>query len=386
MLSHPTLYNIDSKGKVRIWLLESAGAKYRSVAGLEDGKKVVSEWTACKPKNVGRANATTGEEQALAEVAAQYKKKIEKKYSEKRGDAGGVKFTECMLAAKWKDVKAKNVKNPKKYPIMWPLWSQPKLDGFRCLASAESLLSRGGKQYVGCPHILEALAPVFAAYPDIIIDGELYNHKLKDNFDELGSAARQTKPTPEDIAKAAEIVEYHVYDIAYHPMGSFNFERRSHELKTIVEALNDDRIVFVETTRCANEDDLDELYFQSYLPDGYEGQMVRLNEVYEGGRSKSLLKRKEFLDAEFKVVSLEEGKGNWTGYAKAVYFEMPNGVRTKGGANPKAGIKGSKEFAKKLLEGPLPKTVTVRYPGLTPEGVPRFPIAVDFQYEKGRVW
>jgi DNA ligase-1 len=379
VVKHPTLYNIDSKGKTRIWYLETQGDKYRSVAGLKDGKQVTSEWTVCSPKNIGRANATSGAEQALAEVKATYTKKIDKKYSEKEADAGGVKFTECMLAAKWKDVKAKAAKKP----LRWPYWSQPKLDGFRCLGSKSSMLSRGGKQYVGVPHLQEALAPLFKIIPDIILDGELYNHSLRDDFDKLASVAKQMKPTAEDLVNSKKYVQYHVYDIASH-LGKFS--ERTADLKLLVEQLNSPYIVFVKTTKCNNEDELDELYFGSYLPDGFEGQMVRADDVYEGGRSKSLMKRKEFIDEEYEVVSLEEGKGNWAGYAKAVYFKMPGDQRTKGGDYPKAGIKGSQEFTKKLLKGPMPKTVTVRYPNLTPEGVPRFPIAVDFQDKEGRVY
>jgi DNA ligase-1 len=383
MKSFVTLYNIDSKGKVRIWRAQVDGAKYRTISGLQDGKQVTSEWTTCIAKNVGRANATSAAEQAIAEVEAQYKKKIEKKYSESLEDAGGVKFTECMLAAKWKDIYAKSIKNPKKDGLKWPYWSQPKLDGFRCLGSDSSMLSRGGKQFVAVPHILDAVHDATKLIKGLIFDGELYNHDLRDDFDRLGSLARQMKPTAEDFENSLKYIQYHVYDIASHPG---NFEERSQDLADIVREINSPFIKFVETTRCEDLEQLDECYYGRYLPDGYEGQMVRVNAPYEGGRSKSLLKRKEFVDAEYEVVSLEEGKGNWAGYAKAVYFKMPGDQRTKGGDYPKAGIKGSQEFTKKLLNGPKPKTVTVRYPNLTPEGVPRFPIAVDFQYEKGRVW
>ena len=60
----------------------------------------------------------------------------------------------------------------------------------------------------------------------------------------------------------------------------------------------------VPTTFCYNQDELDELY-SSYMTDGYEGQMIRLDEKYENKRSKYLLKRKEFITEEFEVVSME---------------------------------------------------------------------------------
>ena len=49
-----------------------------------------------------------------------------------------------------------------------------------------------------------------------------------------------------------------------------------------------------------------------------------------------------------------------------------------------AGIKGNKEFCRKLLKSdPKPWLVTVRYQNLTPDGVPRFGVAFDFHYGDG---
>ena len=52
------------------------------------------------------------------------------------------------------------------------------------------------------------------------------------------------------------------------------------------------------------------------LEAGYEGQMIRKDAPYECKRSKNLLKRKEFITEEFKVVKVVEGQGAWTGYVK----------------------------------------------------------------------
>ena len=64
MITHPLLYKQDSKGKIRTYCIEIEGADYRMVTGLLDGKQIRTKWTTAKPKNVGRSNATSAEEQA----------------------------------------------------------------------------------------------------------------------------------------------------------------------------------------------------------------------------------------------------------------------------------------------------------------------------------
>jgi DNA ligase-1 len=128
----------------------------------------------------------------------------------------------------------------------------------------------------------------------------------------------------------------------------------------------------VKTTRVYDQGNIDELYGE-YLEDGYEGQMIRLNAPYENKRSKYLLKRKEFLTDEFPVVGMEEGKGNWAGYIKRFILELPDG-RTFG-----AGVRGTQEVMKQLLESDeTPTWATLRYFTPTPDGVPRFPVVVDW--------
>jgi DNA ligase-1 len=363
-----TLYTTDSKGKTRWWKMEQDGPRFRTVSGLLDGKAVESEWTECFPKNVGRANATTAEEQCSAEILSLYTKKLDRKYHtaedfKAAGSSAGYKFKGPMLASKYESFPG-------------PCYSQPKLDGYRSTADATAgLLSRQGKPWRH-DHILDALAPVFAAFPGIVLDGELYNHDLKDDFNELGSLIKKDKRTPEQDAKTREVVQYHVYDILSHPG---TFIERIHVLREIMDELGDESPVkFVRTDQVGSEDELNELY-ASYMEDGYEGQMVRLQHTpYEGNgkRSKGLMKRKEFFDEEYEILEVHEGKGNWAGHAKAVTFRMPDGRLTENGEHPKAGIKGTKEFAKELLanwrkyEG-----ATIRSFLKTPAGIPRFGVA-----------
>ena len=66
-----------------------------------------------------------------------------------------------------------------------PVYIQPKLDGVRCLFTKDGAYSRTGKKFMNLAHIELALIPFFKQNPDIVLDGELYNHKLKNDFEKI---------------------------------------------------------------------------------------------------------------------------------------------------------------------------------------------------------
>ena len=102
-----------------------------------------------------------------------------------------------------------------------PTFIQPKLDGVRCVIQNEkregyevvTAYSRTGKEWKNINHILKELEPFFKKYPNVILDGELYNHDLRDNFENIISLVRKTKPTDEDRLEASKLTQFHCYDI-----------------------------------------------------------------------------------------------------------------------------------------------------------------------------
>lgn len=360
------IYKVDNKGKTRVWWCEIDDDRIRNVSGIKDGELIYSGWKQMKAKNEGRSNATTPQQQAVLEAQALYDKKLAQGgYHRQIESAGEKTYIEPMLAAKYADVN-----------LMFPVYTQPKLDGHRCIATKDGLFTRKGKKYHSVPHIEFALEPLFEKDPDLILDGELYNHDLRDNFDEIASCVRKSKPTAEDLEQALQI-QYHVYDLV---TSDVMFRQRSDLLHDLLQELNNKYIVDVPTAVCNNQEQLDELYGEM-LAAGYEGQMIRLNTEYQNKRTKDLIKRKEFLTEEFPVHKVVEGQGNWAGYAKAVILWV-DGVPEKD--LPRAGIRGNREFAKQLLDNAanyIGKSATIRFPNKTPSGVPRFPVAIDFARE-----
>ena len=51
----------------------------------------------------------------------------------------------------------------------------------------------------------------------------------------------------------------------------------------------------------------------TFLSEGYEGSIIRLDGLYKHGRSYDLMKFKDFSDAEATIVGYELGKGKRTG-------------------------------------------------------------------------
>lgn len=354
------IFKIDSKGKTRIWYMEQEYDKYRTWDGTEGGKIKCSEWRLAEPTNIGRSNERNGIAQAAFEIEAQYKTKLEKDYHPtlEAAQSGGSHIFEAMLAEKYKSFQ--------------PGFAQPKLDGFRCIAKKDGLWSRSGKPFVSSPHIMEALAPLFEANPDLILDGELYNHELRDNFDEIQSlitVKSDKKLTAEHYEKTRDMVQYHVYDMPSHPG---NFVERT---LALCDLLADIEFIKIVDTVVVNDEEKFDVLHGEWLEQGYEGSMWRNNTPYENRRTKNLLKRKDFIDEEFEVVAIEEGQGNWAGVAKRVTCRLPDG-RTFG-----AGIKGTRERGIELLNEKH-HIVTIKYFQLTPDGIPRFGVATKFHGDK----
>lgn len=352
-----TLFKRDSKGLIRVWyyvIEDGETGRYRTVSGLLDGKQIISEWTQAVAQNVGKVNETTPHQQAVKECEAMEKKKIKQGYFTRFDDVDSGTLIKPMLANKYED-----------YEINFPVYTQPKLDGVRCLATKNGLFSRRGEKLISCPHIEEALKPIFDAHPTLILDGELYNHAFKENFNGLQSLIVRKKPTAEDFNQTKAFIQYHIYDA----IENINFINRHVKLTNLIPQKLP--LVHVETQIVDTQDLLDHIY-SKYLSVGYEGQMIRNNVPYENKRTKHLLKRKEFQDAEFQIVAVEEGLGNRSGMAGAVICRLPDGREF--GAGIMGGVEVNKRIWNTKREDFIGKLATIRFQNYTPDGLPRFPI------------
>lgn len=349
-----TLYKRATTGKLLEHTIEVMGDAYRTHSGYVDGAITTTEWTFCKAKNIGKVNESSPEEQALTEANAEWKKRTERGYFADANAVDSGTMFKPMLAHKWEDYAGK---------VHFPMYSQPKLDGIRCIVRADGMWTRAGKPIISAPHIFEGLKPLFEADPDLVLDGELYADKYANDFNAIVSLVKKTKPTTQDLKDSAAVIEYHVYDL---PSSDAVFTTR---YKTLSALQLPDCCVLVNTYQVVNAADVDRLY-ADYVAAGYEGQMLRLDLPYENKRSKSLMKHKSFTDEEYTIVGYEEGNGNLTGMVGALVFETATGDRFT------ASVNGGWDHLKELWaerDTLCGQQATVKYFQITPDGKPRFP-------------
>ena len=189
------------------------------------------------------------------------------------------------------------------------VYIQPKLDGVRCLFTKDGAYSRNHKQFMNVRHIEMALKPFFDQHPDVILDGELYNHKLKRDFEKIISLVRKQKPTDTDRRDAQHLVQFHCYDYFDGVMYD-SYSTRQDQLAC--SNIYGPCVRYVET-HLVKSYDIARANHKVYLEDGYEGSIIRLDGLYKHGRSYDLMKFKDFSDTEATIVGYEIGKGKRSG-------------------------------------------------------------------------
>lgn len=359
----PKLYARGNKDQILEWIMEVDGNKYRTITGAETAKKVESKWTIVESgKNKGRANETTKEEQALLEAQSKWEKKKKTGYFENIKDIDNMSYVEPMLANDFDDVKSR---------LAYPVMVDRKYNGMRQICTADGPKTRKGESIDTAPHVYDEIKKLFVKYPDLVIDGELYNHDFRHSLNDLMSIVRKTKNIDQALLdKSEKIVRYYVYD-------GYNFDdvtkdtsclERRKELRKLLSGFK--YIIIVPYIMAANEQFVYTIY-DSFLEDGYEGAIVRNpNATYQNKRTNDLLKMKPCDDDEFEIVDIEEGTGNWAGAAKRVIFRCLDSGKTFAG-----GVKGNYDSGKKVLQDKktwIGKTVSATYNGMTGLGTPNY--------------
>lgn len=383
-----TLYKRDKKGNLLQWSIAHDEISYWTIAGRTDGKLQTTAPTYVTQKNVGKSNETSLEQQVINEVESKIKYQLDHGYSKEI--PGEDKPFAVSLADKYPDRQAKG-------KLEFPYIVQPKYDGLRCYMCMEdgkiAMKSRNGKPFVSCPHLTdnELIKDIFDVDPSLIIDGELYNHDLKNDFNKIVSLVKKSKPTKEDLEESKKLVQYHIFDVFYQENPGRSYLERNKLFADLFDSLSHGipgnfdtyyRLVFRHNypstfaayTNIANKEGDVENFLEFYIGEGYEGIMMKKDVPYFFGRSTDLLKYKRFKDSEYKILDFEDGKGNLAGIAAAVICAADNGETFK------AGVTGTQEYAKDLFANKgnyIGKLATIKYQELTPEkdgkgGVPRF--------------
>ncbi len=371
----PTLFKKTATGAAQEWTVGTDGNTIVTRWGQVGGTIQEARDEIKTGKNIGRSNATTPTQQAEMEAQSQWEKKLKKGYVQSLGDAREGK-TDAIIEGGIFPMLAHRF-DEQGHKLTYPCFSQPKLDGHRCIAVVDekgrcTLWSRTRKPITSMAHIVQAIESL--GIHSIIFDGELYNHEYRNRFEELTSFIRAS-----EFREGAEAVQYHIYDMP----SAWDFWQRINFLLSLpINNQNgwhtdrSDSIRVVETRVAGDEDELI-ASFSQFLEQGYEGAMARnTNGHYLNKRSYDLLKIKEFVDEEFPVIGVEEGRGKLVGHAIFV-------CKTGNGIEFRAKLKGKQEDLKQYFERPdlaVGRQLTVKHQGYTNKnGVPRFPVAMRFR-------
>ncbi len=214
-----------------------------------------------------------------------------------------------------------------KKPVDWSekVFMQPKLDGVRCIIQLDKTgkviaYSRTGKPWLNIRHILKDLKPWFAEHPEVILDGELYNHELRNDFEKIISLVRTQKPTAYMRSKSKKLVQFHCYDYAN---SNEPYSQRMRNLS--VSDMYSYCVKYVPTWQVTSSGHAN-LKHKSFLEKDYEGSILRLDTKYQNKRSYGLQKFKDFHDAEATIVGYVPGKGKRTGTLGKFMMQDDKGV------------------------------------------------------------
>ena len=253
-----------------------------------------------------------------------------------------------------------------------PVYIQPKLDGVRCLFTKDGAFSRTGKQFKNLAHIELALMPFFKQQPDIVLDGELYNHKLKRDFEKIISLVRKQKPTADDRLDAQHLVQFHVYDY-FDGVRYDSYKTRMQNLYNSDVNIYNPKVIQTVPAQLVDSYNYARDLHATFLSEGYEGSIIRLDGLYKHGRSYDLMKFKDFSDTEATIIGYETGKGKRTGTLGKFIMQDDEGVEF--GCPPGKGY-SYKDLAKMLkdVQSYIGKRATFTYFQRTQAGSYRHPL------------
>lgn len=347
------LYKKDSKGKTRILIISTDDGILTQESGLLDGKKVIHS-SESKPKNIGKSNETTSQEQAILEAESKITAKIKEGYSETIEETE-VEVILPMLAKSYEK---------EAHKIDWSTaYVQPKLDGMRCLGTINGKISRKNTVIDTMDHIVinRPGETTFA------VDGELYAHGL--SFQENMKIIKKIRPETINV-------KHHLYDI----VSDLPFRDRYSLLTAIVA--NSENVELVPTYKVDSFEKAKK-YHSQFIAEGYEGTMIRWgNEGYKiNGRSSNLLKFKDFIDNTFEVIDVVPSDKNPE--QGVIHCKTVNNLGED--VTFGCGMKFSHNDRIEILDNKsdyIGKIAEIRFFEHTDEGLPRFPVCVGFRLDK----
>lgn len=381
------LYSRNKAGKALQWraysdlLIRDDGTIHIFVEhGQVDGKLQTKIRQTKSGKNIGKKNETTIYQQAIKDINSLYDAQLSSEYFFNLGDY--VKAYRPVLAHKFADRKHtidwKRAEDS--MPTKW-YWASPKLNGLRCFIFLDKkgkvikYESRTGKPFKMFNHLSVDVQNAFSFVDaDTILDGELFNPEIP--FEVLCSLINSdgyVEVEHKGVKYNTNMVQFHCYDV-------INLDKLSDDYFTrFIELCLKDlgSLKIIPSVRIVSEEYLITL-FKQYIKDGFEGLMLRDGSVpYEfGSRSNSLLKYKEMLDEEFRIIDIIDSE-NEPGQPKFIVS-----INDEKELTCEVRMKGNKEDNKKYLLNKsdyVNSWLTVQFQAYSSYGIPLFPVGLGIR-------
>lgn len=379
------LYKYSSKMKLQVWSCYTEGADVITKHGEFYSENMQLSKVTAVPKNIGKVNETTAEEQALIECVAAYKgQRTNKHYRDTVEEAQEV-VAACRIPRKLHNYKDHG------YKIKYPAYVSIKMNGSRACVIEGDLYSKIGRlEEVKVTHIKQALEKLNSLSP-CFLDSEVYAHGvslqrirsawLKPYRTDKEKIKLQAKLAVEgresyDPDKDTQALQLHVFDI---PVESVPFKVRIEKMKTLelaVMALGLEDVIKINYPTLVNcEADMLRLREKAVLM-GYEGVVIYEEDdmMHFNSKSYSTQKSKPRLDAEGYVTEvLVDKKGN--GKLKIRASDALGNATF--GCVMKVGRRDNKTYPKdfeSLKKECLGRWITFSYEELSEKGVPTKPV------------
>lgn len=357
----PILYKKAKTGKVTSWFISTDGPTVITEAGYVDGIKTHHTYEA-KPKNLGKKNSTTAEEQAELECAAKWEKQLKSKYV--TNESGETLQRLPQKVGVYQDL-FKTKKTLDKLDL--PCYAEYKYNGvngtFRLVNNVLQLTSRGGEQFIVPPHFIEPITTLLNLFNQESFNVELYIHGF--HLQDIQSCVTKHN-------RHTHLLKAVIFNL---PDFGKTYEKVCHikeEINTYLQ-LSEIGCVKVSKAKVAYAtQEIDDMLKEA-IEHQYEGLIVtNPTSVYTyNQRSSSCWKYKIANDGEFLVVGyVLDKKGN------------PTLICESSGGSFKVRPKGTQESRDTMLtniEDYIGKWYKIEYEVLSKSGKPTKPIGVGLR-------
>ena len=270
----PRLHKFTKTGKIQICDISVSGAVVSTTFGQLDGKLQTSTDT-CSPKNTGRSNSTTAEQQAILEAQSKFAKKVKSGYSQELTSTPTVQLPQ----------KVKTYQD-NKHLVSYPCYATPKYNGLNGTYwllpdKTLKLTSRGGDELPPIPHLEPTILKMMEHFKTTCINGELYISG--ESLQNITSAVKK----PKELSKSLVFIPFEL------PLVSAPYKDKVALL-----------IKYIPIVYITSEEMLED-FFTVTVEAGYEGIVIyNTDSIYQfNQRSSTVLKYKPVADAEYKILS-----------------------------------------------------------------------------------